>query len=243
MTKKLYAAVFILLLWLVPSFSLAQTDLAVSLAAPTTPITVGSTLSVTVNVQNLGSNAASSVSIRYILPREVTFVSSVTASGVYNSPIGTWLIGHIAAGQSVSLTIQMQAASTGYTYHRIENLSLSGTDTNPDNNSATQTIEIRSPSTLLYSESQPSFSFNSARSIVTLGGKSIKLSSNAYKVFVYLYTNRGRAFSASELVSNALEGLEPTMGFDAIMQELSTKLWLAKYIQYSKNTQKWLFKN
>jgi len=238
--KKSGMVVLALFCWVFPL--LAQTDLAVGLTASTTSPVLGGRLSLTATIQNLGPSNVSNILVSYRSPAHCVVISSETRLGVYSPTLGVWTAGSLAAGQSASLIIHLNTTRIGRTEHQLGDLRLMGTDTNPSNNTAVQVVEVLAPATPLFSQSAPSFSFYPMQNKVTVGGKSIFLSPEAYKVLAYLHHNQGRAFSASELISNALGGIAPALGFEAVMRELSANKTLNKHLRYKKATEAWLFK-
>lgn len=227
--------------WAYPVF--AQTDLAVGLTASTTSPTMGARLSLIATVRNLGPSNVSGVLVRYLYPAGFVLESSEVTVGTYNVSSGVWAIGSLTTGQSVSLTIHLYPTRTGRTEHRLEGVELMGTDTNPSNNRAVQVTETLPSTSTLFSQRTVLFSFYPMQNKVVVGGKSILLSPESYKVLDYLYRHQGHAFLASELISNALGGVSPTLGFDAVMRELSGNKILNKHLGYKKATGAWLFKN
>lgn len=60
----------------------------------------------TIVVTNHGSDDSFNVTVRDMLPNTLRFIS---ASGNYDPVTGIWFIGHLAKGQSATLTITAQA--------------------------------------------------------------------------------------------------------------------------------------
>ena len=119
-----------------------STDVAVTIAATPTLVAPGATVSFTVTVTNTGYDA-SGVQIGVALPPGFTFVSGSEnpSVGSYDSSTGTWSIGALADGGTVTLTLQATAGTQGGD----ATATLTGilnTDTNPDNNSDTASVQV-----------------------------------------------------------------------------------------------------
>ncbi len=81
-------------------------------ATPRTVAPVG-TITYTINYENSGNNAASSVSIGDTLPDGTTYVSgSSTAEGILTGRLLSWTIGSVSAGAKGSVSFQVQVPST-----------------------------------------------------------------------------------------------------------------------------------
>jgi uncharacterized repeat protein (TIGR01451 family) len=59
----------------------------------------------TVDVKNLGPNAATGVEVEQKLSARVRFVSSTATRGGYDAAVGTWTLGDLALGESATLKI------------------------------------------------------------------------------------------------------------------------------------------
>ena len=92
----------------------------------------------TIVVTNHGSDDSFNVTVRDMLPNTLRFIS---ASGNYNPVTGIWFIGHLAKGQSATLTITAQAIFPGIITNNA-NVTGSGYDVNLTNNHDNITITV-----------------------------------------------------------------------------------------------------
>lgn len=92
----------------------------------------------TIVVTNHGSDDSFNVTVRDVLPNTLRFIS---ASGNYNPVTGIWFIGHLAKGQSATLTITAQAIFPGIITNNA-NVTGSGYDVNLTNNHDNITITV-----------------------------------------------------------------------------------------------------
>jgi uncharacterized repeat protein (TIGR01451 family) len=117
-----------------------QADLALSMTAAPTPVFLSSTLTYTIQVQNLGQANAATVQVVDTIPLTTTFVSS-------NAPLG-WtcagtttvtcsLTGTMAEGASATITISVTSPSTPGPISNTATISSSTADPVASNNSAT----------------------------------------------------------------------------------------------------------
>ena len=92
----------------------------------------------TIVVTNHGSDDSFNVTVRDMLPNTLRFIS---ASGNYDPVTGIWFIGHLAKGQSATLTITAQAIFPGIITNNA-NVTGSGYDVNLTNNYDNITITV-----------------------------------------------------------------------------------------------------
>ena len=92
----------------------------------------------TIVVTNHGSDDSFNVTVRDMLPNSLRFIS---ASGNYDPVTGIWFIGHLAKGQSATLTITAQAIFPGIITNNA-NVTGSGYDVNLTNNHDNITITV-----------------------------------------------------------------------------------------------------
>ena len=92
----------------------------------------------TIVVTNYGPDDSFNVTVRDVLPNSLRFIS---ASGNYNPTTGIWFIGHLAKGQSATLTITAQAIFPGIITNNA-NVTGSGYDVNLTNNQDNITITV-----------------------------------------------------------------------------------------------------
>ena len=93
----------------------------------------------TIVVTNHGSDDSFNVTVRDMLPNTLRFIS---ASGNYDPVTGIWFIGHLAKGQSATLTITAQAIFPGIITNDA-NVTGSGYDVNLTNNHDNITITVQ----------------------------------------------------------------------------------------------------
>ena len=92
----------------------------------------------TIVVTNHGPDDSFNVTVRDVLPNSLRFIS---ASGNYDPVTGIWFIGHLAKGQSATLTITAQAIFPGIITNNA-NVTGSGYDVNLTNNHDNITITV-----------------------------------------------------------------------------------------------------
>ena len=92
----------------------------------------------TIVVTNHGPDDSFNVTVRDMLPNTLRFIS---ASGNYDPVTGIWFIGHLAKGQSATLTITAQAIFPGIITNNA-NVTGSGYDVNLTNNHDNITITV-----------------------------------------------------------------------------------------------------
>ena len=92
----------------------------------------------TIVVTNHGPDDSFNVTVRDMLPNTLRFIG---ASGNYNPVTGIWFIGHLAKGQSATLTITAQAIFPGIITNNA-NVTGSGYDVNLTNNHDNITITV-----------------------------------------------------------------------------------------------------
>ena len=107
-------------------------DLSLTAGASAPNPTVGGTVTYTLTVTNSGPSATDGVSVIDLLPAGVTYSSSSATRGSYDSGSGTWTIGALASGQSVTLSIVVTIDQAGL----ISNSAEIGSSNVPDPDSA-----------------------------------------------------------------------------------------------------------
>jgi uncharacterized repeat protein (TIGR01451 family) len=133
------------------SASATETPQQADLAATKTPSTatpgVGTNFTWTVTLSNAGPDAATNVTVQDALPAGVTFVSSATSQGTYNSGTGVWTIGTVSPGSPKTLAITVTAvAAPPTTLTNTASVSHSDQfDPNVANNSASSTVTVAAP--------------------------------------------------------------------------------------------------
>ena len=107
----------------------------------------GATVTFTVKVSNSGTTSVASLKIKDQLPAGLTYVSSSTASGSYNSGAGIWTVGALASGASAELSITATVATGGSfvnlaevyesSLYDIDSIPANGANAEDDNSSVT----------------------------------------------------------------------------------------------------------
>lgn len=111
-------------------------DIEITQAVDQPNQTVGSNVSFTITATNQGPSDASGVVVTDLLPNGFMYVSNTPSSGNYNQSNGAWVVGGIAAGQSVTLQILALVLPTG-DYNNIAELTgldQRDSDSSPANN-------------------------------------------------------------------------------------------------------------
>ena len=107
-------------------------DLRTTVTGPASA-TVGTSMSYTITVTNLGFYASSNVVVSDTLPAGATFVSA-SGSGTHNNGIVTWNFASLAPQQTTNLTLTIDAPkAAGIVTNRVSNTS-STEDPDPSNN-------------------------------------------------------------------------------------------------------------
>ncbi len=128
------------------AFAAATVDLGVTKTVDTAAPAAGSVIVYTITASNNGTMAATGVSVSDALPAGVT-ASGDDSGGAYSG--GTWAIGNLADGASVTLHITATVASTATgTITNTATITGTETDSNPANDSASAAITIAAPSGL-----------------------------------------------------------------------------------------------
>jgi uncharacterized repeat protein (TIGR01451 family) len=118
----------------------AQADLAVSMTAAPTPVFLSSSLTYTIQAQNLGQANAANVAVTDTIPAGTTFASSNAPAGWTCSGTATVtcsLAGTMAQGASATITITVTTPATPGPITNTASISSSTPDPVASNNSAT----------------------------------------------------------------------------------------------------------
>jgi uncharacterized repeat protein (TIGR01451 family) len=111
-------------------------DLSVTKTVSSATPIVGTNVTFTVTLANLGPNTATGIGVTDLLPTGYTFVSHVASAGTYVSGTGVWTVASLAAPLSETLQIVATVNPSGV-YTNTATLSASTpADTTPGNNSA-----------------------------------------------------------------------------------------------------------
>jgi uncharacterized repeat protein (TIGR01451 family) len=103
-------------------------DLSVAASVSPSPVSEGENVTYTVQVSNLSNNAATNVEVTAALPPGLTFVSSTTGQGAYDSASGVWQPGTVNGGGQVTLSIvaSVNAGTGGTTVNSTVEISFTG---------------------------------------------------------------------------------------------------------------------
>jgi uncharacterized repeat protein (TIGR01451 family) len=88
-------------------------DLSLTQAVDTVSPNIGSNVEFTVTLANAGPGSATNVSVTDVLPPGLTFVSWAAEQGTYDESTGHWMVGAIASGESLDLTIVVTVSTPG----------------------------------------------------------------------------------------------------------------------------------
>ena len=83
-----------------------QADLRVTKTVSNATPTVGSTVTFTVTVTDLGPNPATNVAVQDALPAGLTFVAATPSQGSYSNATGAWTVGTVATATPATLAVQ-----------------------------------------------------------------------------------------------------------------------------------------
>jgi uncharacterized repeat protein (TIGR01451 family) len=119
-------------------------DLKIVKTAGAASVPVGSALTYTLTVSNLGPDAAAGVTVRDTLPPGVTFVSAAGAGWQSSAGGGvvTFTTGSLAAGASSVLTVTILAPTTPGNITNVSTVTSNTPDTNPSNNTSQVTVAV-----------------------------------------------------------------------------------------------------
>jgi uncharacterized repeat protein (TIGR01451 family) len=123
----------------------SQADIGVAKIASSGTVTVGSNVTFTVTVSNLGPSNATLVQVTDLLPAGLTFVSATPTQGTYTSGTGVWDIGAMANGASVILTLTATVTTTGPLTNTATKTRETETDPNLSNDTASVTVNGQAP--------------------------------------------------------------------------------------------------
>ena len=118
----------------------ADADLALFMTASPTPVFLTSTLTYTIQVQNLGQTSAAAVQVADTIPTGTTLVSATGSTGwtcTGTTAITCSLTGTMAQGATGTITITVTSPSTSGPISNTATVSTSTTDPVSSNNSAT----------------------------------------------------------------------------------------------------------
>ncbi len=116
-------------------------DLSVVKTASNTAPTVGTNVTFTIQVTNLGPNAAVNARVTDLLPAGLTFQSATPSVGTYNQTTGLWTIGTLNNGANATLTVVATAATAG-TVTNIATVTSDTADSVTTNNTSSVNVVI-----------------------------------------------------------------------------------------------------
>jgi uncharacterized repeat protein (TIGR01451 family) len=124
-----------------------QADVALTKAVIPTQATVGSNVTYTLTVHNLGPNTADGVFVDDPIQPGLVFVSATASQGTYVPQTGIWMVGTLAVGASAVLQVTDVVQAVGTIINNAEAGSLQQ-DPNLNNNfaSAIETATLPNPS-------------------------------------------------------------------------------------------------
>jgi uncharacterized repeat protein (TIGR01451 family) len=97
-----------------------QVDLSLTKTVNQKKSKIGDIITYTITLKNEGTNPATVVSVKDLMPAGVLYQTNATAFGTYNNATGIWTIGNVAVGQTVTLLISVKAQYQGTFFNRAE---------------------------------------------------------------------------------------------------------------------------
>jgi uncharacterized repeat protein (TIGR01451 family) len=130
-----------------PPPNVPAADLQIVKTASAATVPVGSAVTYTLTVSNLGPNTATGVTVRDNLPAGVTFVSAAGAGWQESEAAGivTFTAGSLASGASATLTVNILAPNTVGTITNVSTVTSNTSDTNMNNNTSQATVAVVAP--------------------------------------------------------------------------------------------------
>lgn len=127
----------------VVSWASVTAELAVTKTANISSPTVGKAVSFTITVTNNGPASAANVVATDLLPTGYTFIGATLSpsTSTYDSANGTWTIGNLASGASVTMVLVGVVNASGV-YNNTATVTANNPDSNTANNSATVTVTV-----------------------------------------------------------------------------------------------------
>src|SRR5262249_14766182 len=111
----------------------AAADLRVSKTSGNPSPPLGSPVTFTVSVTNLGPSAATSAIVRDLLPAGLTFLSAIASQGTYDPGTGDWTLGAIPPTRTATLAIVAGIGNAGAIANKAALLAITPADVNPVN--------------------------------------------------------------------------------------------------------------
>jgi uncharacterized repeat protein (TIGR01451 family) len=121
-------------------------DLALGQSTSPTPLNLGTAVTYTLNVTNLGPNTAASVTVTDALPAGVSYVSATATQGACtnNGSTVSCALGALPNGATATITIYATATAAG-SWTNTATVSSATPDPAANNNSASASISVNSP--------------------------------------------------------------------------------------------------
>lgn len=113
-------------------------DLSLNKTVNNTTPDVGTNITFTLTLLNIGPDPATGVEVTENLPSGFTFVSAVPSQGTYNGVTGLWVVGNLAVNATADLTLTVRVNLTG-SYINIAQISASDQidpDSTPNNSNS-----------------------------------------------------------------------------------------------------------
>jgi len=127
------------------SFTVQSADLTITNTVDNAAPNQQGNINYIINLTNNGPANATGVTVYDALPQGVTYVSSSTNQGSYDSKSGNWTVGNVTYGASAKLTITT-SVDTGTGALEIDNLAVMAyadqPDSNLNNNDATAVVKV-----------------------------------------------------------------------------------------------------
>ena len=117
-----------------------EADLGITKTVNNTAPRYGDIIKFTMNVVNVGPDAAENVVVSDLLPSGLQFVSASSSS--YDPVSGIWTVGNLAKGAVVSLEIIAKVIASDVTITNVATVTSDIYDPNPSNNKASVTIKV-----------------------------------------------------------------------------------------------------
>ncbi len=120
-------------------------DIAVTKQVSPAVILVGQTATFTMTATNRTQVNATNVLLTDILPQGLSVTGQTTSQGTFNTATGVWNVGSMAAGATVTATLQVTGTQVGSFTNRIDLTGSVPNDSDSSNNSATATLIVQAP--------------------------------------------------------------------------------------------------
>lgn len=117
-------------------------DIAVTKTAAAAIAIVNEPFVYTITARNLGPGAAANLKVSDVLPSGLSYVSAVATQGAYDSGSGTWDVGTLANGATVTLQLTVKPTAEGNVTNTARVLSVSASDPNSANNTSSVIVEV-----------------------------------------------------------------------------------------------------